>query len=47
MTRSTIANLLACATMLAAALPLMVATETVNGSEWNYTDPDGKAEIMV
>ena len=47
MTHNTIAKPLACATTVAVVLPLMVATETVDGITWNYTVSNGKSEILV
>ena len=45
--RNTITKLLACATALAADLPLAAATEDANGYTWTYRINGGTAEIMV
>ena len=44
--RFIVANLFVCATAFIVSLPVVAATEFVNGIEWNYTISNGKAKIF-
>ena len=45
MSKATVTKSLACATALAASLPLAAETETFDGITWTYTVANGVASV--